>query len=434
MGGILIMSSPNEILKLLNTSYALQQQSRAIQMYDLYYGRHKIQNKPDKVVGDEAFHTSKVVLNYYKLAVKFFVYLILAQPVKVTHPDEDFTAFIKQFHTFNQIDKHNAELFEATSVFGNAFEHIFFDSDGNLRVRLIDGMASVPFWNDYMDLDYFAEQYSEMDYNGVEHKIVRIFTDDETAEYNDGTQISTAINLFGLPIVHYINDIFHRQVRSDLEDLQSIIEEMETLISDVADTNKYHGDPLLLVFGQRLNSLQGKGKILNFEKGADAKYLTWDQNIGASDWLYNKLKESFFDIAMLPRIFFDPKSVTSVSGVALKMFYMVSLVRAQEKAMNFKDGLLRRYALLAKVYELTNNSKVNINDLNIEISINLPTNESELINNVFTMVSGGLMSKETAMRKMPYIDNPDEEIKRLMDESPDVYRLNEGESNGTTTN
>jgi len=347
------MADVEEIMNLLNTSYTIQQQSKAMQMYDLYYGKHKIQSKPDKVVGDEAFRTSKVMLNYYKLAVKFFVYLILSQPVKVSHPDEGFMEFLKQFHKFNQIDKHNAEILEASAVFGNAFEHIFFDDEGNLRVRLIDGMASIPFWNDYMDLEYFAEQYSEMDYNGMQHKIARIFTEDETAEYIDGIQTSMTPNLYGLPIVHYINDIFHRQVRTDLEDLQSIVEEMETLLSDVADTNKYHGDPLLLVFGQRLNNLQGKGKILNFEKGADAKYLTWDQNINASDWLYNKLKESFFDIAMLPRIFFDPKAMTSVSGVALKMFYMVSLVKAQEKSMNFKDGLLRRYSVLAKIYELT---------------------------------------------------------------------------------
>ena len=427
------MTNVEEIFNLLETSYAIQQQSKAMTMYDLYYGKHKIQSKPDKVVGDEAFRTSKVMLNYYKLAVKFFVYLILSQPVKVTHPDEGFMQFLKQFHKFNQIDKHNAEILEASAVFGNAFEHIFFDDEGNLRVRLIDGMASVPFWDDYMDLEYFAEQYSEMDYNGMQHKIARIFTEDETAEYIDGIQTSMTPNLYGLPIVHYINDIFHRQVRTDLEDLQSIVEEMETLLSDVADTNKYHGDPLLLVFGQRLNNLQGKGKILNFEKGADAKYLTWDQNINASDWLYNKLKESFFDIAMLPRIFFDPKSMTSVSGVALKMFYMVSLVKAQEKALNFKDGLLRRYSVLAKIYELTTNRAINLDDLNIEITVNLPTNETETINNLLMMVTGGLMTKETALKKSPYIDNPDEELAKLIENSPDVYRLNEGESNGNAT-
>jgi len=428
------MTNVEEIFNLLNTSYAIQQQSKAMQMYDLYYGKHKIQSKPDKVVGDERFHTSKVMLNYYKLAVKFFVYFILSQPVKVTHPDEGFMQFLKQFHMFNQIDKHNAEILEASAVFGSTFEHIFFDDEGNLRVRLIDGMASVPFWDDYMDLEYFAEQYSEMDYNGMQHKIARIFTEDETAEYIDGIQTSMTPNLYGLPIVHYINDIFHRQVRTDLEDLQSIIEEMETLLSDVADTNKYHGDPLLLVFGQRLNNLQGKGKILNFEKGADAKYLTWDQNINASDWLYNKLKESFFDIAMLPRIFFDPKSMTSVSGVALKMFYMVSLVKAQEKAMNFKDGLLRRYSLLAKIYELTTNKAINMDDLDIEITVSLPTNETETINNLLMMVTGGLMTKETALKKAPYVDNPDEELAKLIENSPDVYRLNEGvdDDNATT--
>ena len=110
------MTNVEEIFNLLETSYAIQQQAKSMQMYDLYYGKHKIQSKPDKVVGDEAFRTSKVMLNYYKLAVKFFVYLILSQPVKVTHPDEGFMEFLKQFHKFNQIDKHNAEILEASAV------------------------------------------------------------------------------------------------------------------------------------------------------------------------------------------------------------------------------------------------------------------------------------------------------------------------------
>jgi len=101
--------------------------------------------------------------------------------------------------------------------------------------------------------------------------------------------------------------------------------------------------------------------------------------------------------------------------------------------MNFKDGLLRRYSLLAKIYELTTNKAINMDDLNIEITVNLPTNETETINNLLMMVTGGLMTKETALKKAPYVDNPDEELAKLMENSPDVYRLNEGVDNGNAT-
>jgi hypothetical protein len=49
------------------------------------------------------------------------------------------------------------------------------------------------------------------------------------------------------------------------------------------------------------------------------------------------------------------------------------------------------------------------------------------------MVTGGLMTKETALKKSPYIDNPDEELAKLIENSPDVYRLNEGEESGNAT-
>ncbi|HPV63666.1 MAG TPA: phage portal protein, partial [Fervidobacterium sp.] len=83
--------------------------------------------------------------------------------------------------------------------------------------------------------------------------------------------------------------------------------------------------------------------------------------------------------------------------------------------------------------ELTTNRAINLDDLNIEITVNLPTNEAETINNLLMMLTGGLMTKETALKKVPYIDNPDEELAKLIENSPDVYRLNEGVDNGNAT-
>lgn len=66
-------------------------------MYDLYTNSHKIKFKKDKEIDNRVFQTSKVLLNFYKVTVKFIIDFVLQRPVKVSHPDEDFQNFILNF-------------------------------------------------------------------------------------------------------------------------------------------------------------------------------------------------------------------------------------------------------------------------------------------------------------------------------------------------
>ena len=49
------------------------------------------------------------------------------------------------------------------------------------------------------------------------------------------------------------------------------------------------------------------------------------------------------------------------------------------------------------------------------------------------LLTGGLITKETALKKAPYVDNPEEEFKKITDEVPDVYRI-DGDNSDTEAN
>lgn len=408
--------------------YAIGYHSKAIELFDLYTNNHSILKKPDKTIGDKRFRTTKLPLNFYKLVVKFICNFVFAQPVSVKHKDPEFNAFLTEFHKQNFIHRHNIALLENMSVFGTAFEHIFLNEEGKIRIRMIDGMAAVPFWDDYMELERFIEDYKVKDELLGETRYLRIYEPEITAEFvisnNKDMKQDVTENVIGkIPIIAYKNNEFHRTMESDLEIIKPIVEELERIISNQGDVIHYHADPILVAFGQKLPDIGGTGKILNFEKGADVRYLTWDQNVQAVDWYYNQLKNLIFELSMTPKFVFDQQAVSSLSGVALKLMYSAALIKAQEKIAALKYGFTKRYEYLADIYYLMTGKTVDVTDLEIDFAVSVPTNESEIINNILTLYNSGLMSKETAMQKAPYIEDVQGELERLAKEQTeqDIY-------------
>jgi SPP1 family phage portal protein len=415
-----------ELEKALVSPYALTTRTKAMQMFDLYTNNHAILEKPNKVVAGKTFRTTKLPLNMYQLVVQFVVDYLLSQPISVSHSDEQFQELINEFHKLNRVRHHNRKLLEAMCVFGNAFEHFFVDEEGNPRLRLIDNMAAIPYYDEFMNLEMFIEEFKVQKLDGTEQRICRVFTKDTTTEFTGEKDTWLAKeeneNLFGLPVIGYVNAEFHRQIVSDIEQIQPLVEELEKVLSDFGDTIKYHADPILVAFGQKLPDLPARaGKILNFEKGADVKYLTWDQNVGAIEYYVKQLKELIFELTMTPKVLINPATVSNLSGVALRIMYSPASIKANAKELTLTSGMMKRYELLAKYFELKTGRKVDLSELDINFARTVPTNESELINSVLMMYSAGLISKETALQLAPYVEDPKAELEKMNEENEDVY-------------
>jgi len=428
-----------ELDEILGSPYALTTRTKAMQMFDLYTNNHAILEKPNKTVAGKTFRTAKLPLNMYQLIVQFVVDYLLSQPISVSHSDEQFQELINEFHKLNGIRRHNRKLLEAMCVFGHAFEHFFVDEEGKPRLRLIDNMAAIPYYDEFMSLEMFIEEFKVQRLDGTEQRICRVYTKDATIEFigeKDAwlTKEETE-NLFGFPVVGYINAEFHRQIVSDIEQIQPLVEELEKVLSDFGDTIRYHADPLLVAFGQKLPDVPARtGKILNFEKGADVKYLTWDQNVNAIEYYVKQLKELIFELTLTPKILINPATVSNLSGVALRIMYSPASIKANAKELALTSGMQRRYELLAKYYELKTGQKVDLSKLEINFARTVPTNESELINNVLMLFSAGLLSKKTALQLAPYVEDPNSELEKMREENEDVYakqweeELNEAEA------
>ena len=142
---------------------------------------------------------------------------------------------------------------------------------------------------------------------------------------------------------------------------------------------------------------------MNFEKGADVRYLTWNQDVEAVKWYLKELKDLIFEISMTPKVILSPTSISNISGVALSIMYSTALIKANEKQLVLKHGFTERYKLLAELYKIKTGRDINLDELEITFNVSIPANEAELVNNLLMLYNSGVISRETVMNNVPYV-------------------------------
>lgn len=308
-----------------------------------------------------------------------------------------------------------------------------------LRCKLFSpflGDRLFPHFDDFGDMDAFSRHYFILeDQKNVEYldlftrtavyrykmseqgwqKVTFKVTDPETGNV---TEVDKAPNLAGrIPIVYYY------QKETDWSDVQPLIERFEDTVSNFADTNDYFGRPILTVNGDVL-SMPDKGesgKLIQMEKDATAKYLTWDQAPEAVKLELNTLEDNIFSNSQTPNISFDKlKGIGNPSGVALKLMFLDATLKALDKIETFGPALSRRINIIKGfIAAMDNNLSDACDALEIEPVITpfMPSNEKDLIDFLTTGTGGkAVMSRKTAVKLAGQVTDIDAEVKAIQDE------------------
>jgi SPP1 family phage portal protein len=230
-------------------------------------------------------------------------------------------------------------------------------------------------------------------------------------------------NPFGkIPVIYY------EQEKAEWADVQSLIDRIETMISKNADTNDYFGSPAIVAKGE-LESAPEKDEVGKFfeikptiSEGratfGDLTYLTWDMAPEAIKMEFEMLKDLIYSQTATPDLSFNNvKGTSNLSGIALKFMFFDSILKAKSKQEVFGEGLDRRNNLIKAILavaDVAGNKGIEELDLTIEFSEALPENLAEIIE-VLVQATGGepVMSRETAVKVNPMVDDPEAEIAML---------------------
>ena len=301
-----------------------------------------------------------------------------------------------------------------------------------LKVKIVSpdlGDKLYPLFDDTGDLIAFGRSYQ---LKGVEEKEVEhfdVYTAEWEYKYIETTEgwilDPNTDNPNPVPnAVKKLMVIYYTQPRPEWSKVQSMITRYENSSSNHADMNDYFAGPILTVAGT-IKGFAGKGeqgKVIELDEGATANYLSWDASPASMKDEKDELKELIYTMSQTPDITFDAmKGLGALSGIAIKLMFLDAHMAVGNKEEIFGIGLQRRYNLIkACIGAVIDTSlKAAADSLQVKPVITpfLPSNDTETIDNLSVAVTGGFMSKESAVEENPLIEDSDTELIRLQNDA-----------------
>jgi SPP1 family phage portal protein len=401
--------------------------------------------------GTRSEKVARIPISMQKKIVQLAAAFLCGRPIKVKSQtsgasEENMLKVIKLVWSKNKLDYLNQtiarHLFSETEVaelwYTEAADQDYWKGTPNekakfrLRMKIIchsKGDKLYPVFNSFGDMIAFGRgYYVKVDGTNEEH--FDLYTDQTIylgKKSANGIEFTKQENVIGkIPVIYY------NQEAPEWNDVQELIERLETLASNHADTNDYFGSPVLAVAGkvEGLSKKGESGKVFEMTNGSTANYLSWDQSPKSVELEYNNLFRLIFELTDTPNISFEAmKGLGTFSGIALKMLFLGAHLKASSHAENFGMGVQRRINYIKESI-----GKLNIQDFASTVALDvtpefeyyLPKDETELIN-LLTTATGGkaVMSQETAVAQNDLIEDKEKEMELIKAEKESEGALNE---------
>ena len=250
--------------------------------------------------------------------------------------------------------------------------------------------------------------------------MIEVYSDKDVVIYksdaliNNLEVVNSYSHYFGMvPIVVYNNN---EEEIGDFEPVISLIDAYDQMESDSLNDFEYFVDAYLCLSGLVADaddvSTMKENRILLLDSDSDAKWLIKDTNDTNIENVKSRLDADIHKFSKVPDMSDEAFSGNS-SGVAIKYktLPMENIVAIKER--KFKKGLQRRIELIFAIMSKTSGA-YDWRSIDIAFTRNLPTNETEIAQMVSTL--SGIVSNETLLTQLPFIEDVETEQKKVEDE------------------
>ena len=303
-----------------------------------------------------------------------------------------------------------------------------FLTKSKLRCALFSPMFGdtlYPYFDGAGDLVAFSRSYSRIDSDKKRFDYFETYTDtehwlwvNEGSGYKivDGFPKKVAIGK--IPIVYGYQEYFETQ------DVDSLIDRLEKLLSNFADTNDYHASPKIFTTGEIVGfAKKGEsGAIIQGEEGATAQYLSWQNAPESVKLEIETLLKMIYTISQTPDISFESvKGLGAISGIALKLLFMDAHLKVQDKKEIFDDYLQRRVNVIkAFIGQFNTELEEDAEMLEVEPEITpyMLTNELDEIN-MWLAANGNkpLVSQKASVKGANLTQDPEKDFEQIQEEA-----------------
>jgi SPP1 family phage portal protein len=426
------------------------------EMMNYYKGDHKILQETDR--------DNKLVCNHAKDIADTASSYFVGNPIAYKSQDSDLSVLMDDLE-YAEADEADGDNGLDLSIYGRAYEYIFAEEDEPfLKIKNLAPENTFMVYDDSIEQRelfgvYYYIQKDDSGTSGKERYIATVLTKSFRWVFDlyttSGTKsgenllvessvIETGVPHFlgEVPLVEYLNN---KLAIGDYELQIPLIDAYNILMSDrIADKEQFI-DAILAVYGTMLSDddaeTEGDGngaaeamkrlkkeKLLELPDTSKVEYVTRTFDESGVEILKKALEQDIHKFSHIPCLS-DEAFGGNVSGVAMefKLLGMENITRI--KTRYYRKGLRKRLRIFCNYLTTSSRGSIDYKGITAEFTRAMPKNLLEI--SQFVANLSGVVSTKTLLSQIPFVDDPEEEMKAVREEQEEAVKRQQAMFVGT---
>lgn len=374
-----------------------------------------------RIMSDATKPNNKTANPFASYITDTLVGYFVGEPITYNSNDKDLLQELNMIFEYNDEADENAELAKDASIFGVAYEQLYFsEEDKMVRFKRLDPREIIPIYDKTIEENLIAVIRYYEDYDFVEEKksfIIEVIDDVEITRYRTGELFNSFVLLenyphyFGMvPVAMYENN---EDQMGDFEKVIDLIDAYDKMSSDTLNDFEYFVDAYLALYGftaepEDIQQMK-ENRVLLMDEGTSAEWLIKSENDASTENMKNRLDADIHKFAKCPNLA-DQEFASNASGVAIKFKLLGTENLVSIKERKFKKGLQQRLELISMINGLVRKG-FDWRSIDIIFKRNIPSNDTDIANMVNTL--SGIVSEETLLAQIPFVDDVETEVARV---------------------
>ena len=399
----------------------LAQRTKHTSNQKYYYG---LQDILDRTITDSTKPNNQLVNANAAYIVDVNVGYFMGQPVSYTSKNKPYMEVMQDIFDLNDEQNENVQLEKDCSICGVGYELLYLDEDSQVRFHRIPPGNMIMIYNTKITPEPWIA--IRLYTSGKDLTYVEVYEKTTVKLYKSDSAFTSLVleseeeNKFGdIPAVEYLNN---EEVQGDFDKVKTLIDEYDKAQSDTANDLEYFTDAYLHLHNLDLGTQEIKDlkiqRVLqtNGEAASTVEWVIKDIQDAATENYKKRLQKDIQLFSKTPNLT-DESFAGNLSGIALSYKLLGMEWTAVTKERQFKLALQRRMMLINNILD-TKGSKYDYHDIQMKFTRSIPQNVAEIVDTLIKLF--GMISEETFISQIPFIDNPADEIARIEVERADM--------------
>ena len=395
---------------------------------DYFYGKHKILQR---TFDDKSKPNNQVMCNIPKYIVQVRTGFFSSSPLTLESENPEYLKDIRKVLEYNDFKQIFNQLDTYCSIYGHSFLVMYMNEEGRISFTAQNPTDWIYVRDNSLEQKpKFAIRYYAWwdDVENTQMYDIELYTDKEIINYEgtpvDLREVSRRPHYFnGLPVIEFMEN---ESRQGAYENVISLIDTYELMLSDTANTINYFSDCYLVLTGMQETQAEDiarmkNDRVLLVPEGCEASFLTKNVSENYNENMLKRLQEQIFVVACTP-LLSDSSFSSNSSGVAIqfKLFSMEKSVQLKENI--FRAGFNRMFNLIKDMINLYERKSYTEDDKIIQtFTRSLPMDLSALADSISKL--NGVVSRRTLMSQLDFVSDASLEENQLRTEQEEAMEM-----------